>query len=118
MTTVLLIDDEPGMGPLVSAWVADMDVQVVQADGLEEALRAVAEERPGAILLDLNLGEEDGLSILPRLQEEPALANVPVVAFTVHDSREQEARQKGVIGFVAKPFRPGDLRAAISGVLA
>ena len=117
MSVVLLIDDEPGMGDLVSHWLSDMGFRVVHALTAEDALRAADEERPRAILLDLALGDEDGLDLLPELMATPVLAEVPVVAFTVHGSREREARERGVDGFVSKPFRSDELRAALSGVL-
>jgi CheY-like chemotaxis protein len=117
VSVVLLIDDEPGMGALVSSWVSDMGVRVVQALNVRDALAVAESEQPRAILLDLALGEDDGLAVLPELMAAPALAKVPVVAFTVHSSREREARERGVDGFVSKPFRSGDLRAALSGVL-
>jgi CheY-like chemotaxis protein len=117
MSVVLLIDDEPGMGTLVSQWVADMGVRVVHALTVSDALELAETEQPRAVLLDLALGDEDGLAVLPQLMASPSLARVPVVAFTVHASREREAREKGVDGFVSKPFRSGDLRSALSGVL-
>lgn len=117
MRTILLIDDEPAMGSLVESWVADMEMRVVQASGLREGLRAAERERPHAVLLDLALGDEDGLAILPDLMAAPALENVPVIAFSVHNSREREAFEKGVEAFVAKPFRSGDLRTALSEVI-
>lgn len=117
MKTVLLIDDEPAMGRLVETWVADLGMRIVQVGGLREALAAAERERADAILLDLSLGDEDGLAILPELMSAPPLQNVPVIAFSVHDSREREAFQKGVEAFVAKPFRSNDLRSALAEVI-
>jgi len=113
--TVLLVDDEPAMAGLVNVWLSDMGMRVVQATDLAEALAAIERDRPQAVLLDLSLGEEDGLDIMPRLQE--ALDGVPIIAFTVHDSREEEARKRGVTGFISKPFRGNDLRKVIEGAL-
>lgn len=115
MKTVLLVDDEPAMAGLVNVWLADMGIRVVQAPDLSGALAAIARERPEAVLLDLSLGQEDGLEIMPRLQQE--LDGVPIIAFTVHDSREEEARRRGVSGFLSKPFRAADLREVIEGTL-
>lgn len=108
MRTILLIDDEPQMADLVRMALGD-DVRVVDAATLAEALEVARTEQPGLVLLDLALGREDGLAILPDLREEPALASVPIVAFTVHDSRREEALARGVSGFVAKPFKTAHL---------
>lgn len=115
MSTLLLVDDEPAMAGLVNVWLSDLGVRVVQAAGLKEALKAIEHERPKAVLLDLSLGDEDGLEIMPRLQE--ALDGVPIIAFTVHDSREAEARKRGASGFLRKPFHATDLREVIKGTL-
>jgi two-component system, OmpR family, alkaline phosphatase synthesis response regulator PhoP len=113
VSVVLLIDDEPGMGSLVSMSLEDAGARVVQVDDLAAALAAAREERPSVVLLDLALGSEDGLSLLPRLREEPSLSDVPIIAFTIHESRQREALEKGADGFVAKPFRAAELHQVL-----
>jgi DNA-binding response OmpR family regulator len=111
--TVLLIDDERDMGDLVGQWLAEVDTSVVWASGFEDAVAAAGRERPRAVLLDISLGGEDGLSILRRLMAAPGLVSVPVVVFSVHDSRRWEAFDLGAKGFVKKPFEGADLLAAL-----
>lgn len=114
MTTILLIDDESGMGALVAMFVEDLDARVVQATSLASAREAAAREPPDVVMLDLNLGQEgDGLERLPELQRDSSLADVPVVVFSVHTSREREARRRGASGFIPKPFRADALRAEL-----
>jgi two-component system sensor histidine kinase/response regulator len=115
---VLLIDDEPRMGRLVGMSVEDLETRVVQVDGLSEALEAARQERPDAVLLDLALGDEDGLEIMPHLRSDPALEDVPIVVFSVHDSRREEAFRRGAKAFVSKPFKRADLRGALEPYLA
>ncbi len=114
---MLLIDDEPAMGRLVEDWISDMGMRLTHVRGLEDALRAAERDPPDAVLLDLALGDEDGLAILPKLMDAPALADVPVIAFSIHYSRQREAFEKGVEAFVSKPFRSADLRNALEEVL-
>jgi CheY-like chemotaxis protein len=112
MSTVLLIDDEPDMAMLVEMCLKD--VRVASATNLAEAISAAREERPRAVLLDIALnGDEDGLALLPRLRAEAALSEVPIIGFSVHGSRRQEALEKGLQGFVAKPFKAAALREAL-----
>ena len=115
--TVLLIDDEPEIADLVGDWLELLGTQVTLAARFEEALAAAMTERPRAVLLDISLGEEDGLDLLPRLLEAPALAQVPVVVFSVHISRRREALALGAAAFVPKPFRGADLLAAVQPYL-
>ncbi|MGH2706049.1 MAG: response regulator [Actinomycetota bacterium] len=113
MSLLLLVDDEPAMGGLVAMSLERVGVRVVQAATVEEAMSLSRQEQPRAILLDLALGSEDGLSLLPRLKADPVLSDVPVVAFSVHDSRREEAFRCGVAAFLAKPFDPPELRNVV-----
>jgi DNA-binding response OmpR family regulator len=117
MRTVLLIDDEPSMAPLVSMCLEDADASVVHAENLAAALEEADRCSPRVILLDLSLGPEDGLQILPKLRAHPALSNVPVVVFSVHDSRRPEALKQKVSGFLRKPFKSHELRSQLSPYL-
>jgi two-component system OmpR family response regulator len=110
---VLMVDDEPGIGPLVSMCLEDLDVEVVVASGLEGALEIAREGRVGLVLLDLALGDEDGVEILPHLRSEPTLDGVPVVAFSAHDSRRTEALDQGADSFLGRPFTSTDLKATV-----
>lgn len=112
MSSVLLIDDEPDMAMLVKMCLKD--VRVTSVATFAEAITAARQERPQAILLDIALnGDEDGLALLPQLRAEPALSGVPIIGFSIHGSRKQEAMEKGLQGFVAKPFKAAALREAL-----
>jgi CheY-like chemotaxis protein len=112
MSTVLLIDDEPDMAMLVEMCLKN--VKVASATNLAEAIAVARAERPRAVLLDIALnGEEDGLELLPRLRQEAVLSDVPIIGFSIHGSRRQEALEKGLEGFVAKPFKAAALREAL-----
>ena len=117
MSTVLLVDDEPEMQGLVQMCLEDTGASVVRAATFDEALAAARHERPRLVLLDIGLGPEDGLALLPRLRSEPSLSGIPVVVFSVHDSRRQEALDEGADGFVSKPFRLSTLREAVQEYL-
>ena len=117
MNTVLLIDDEAEMVALVAMCLEGLDAKVVRAANATDACNAARAEPPRVILLDLALGRDDGLALLPDLRSEPNLASVPVVVFSVHESRRREALEHGAVGFVPKPFRPAQLRSAIERFL-
>jgi CheY-like chemotaxis protein len=119
MKRVLVIDDEPGIAHLVSWCLDPLGVGVVAASGLQSALGAVrAHDDIGLVLLDFDLGEEDGLDLMPRLRQEPGLQSVPFVAFTAHDSRRDEAFDLGVVSFIGRPFAQAELRDTVQLHLA
>lgn len=117
MSTVLLIDDEPAMGPLVDNWLTELGARVVQVGTLDQAVSKAREEPVKAVLLDIALDGEDGLDLLPLLKEESSLTNAPVIAFSIHDSRRKEALSKGAVGFVRKPFKSEELHNALKEYL-
>jgi DNA-binding response OmpR family regulator len=111
--SVLVVDDEPGIASLVALCLNHLDVNILLADGKVNALRAAQTNDVGLVLLDLSLGDEDGLEMVPHLRTEPCLAGVPIVAFTAHDSRRQEALDQGVDSFLKRPFSSGDLSSTV-----
>ena len=113
MKTVLIVDDEPDIKSLVALCLDQLDVDVAQAPGLSGALEIARANDVGLVLLDLALGTEDGLEILPHLREEPKLSGVPVVVFSAHDSRRREALDHGVESFLRRPFASADLQATV-----
>jgi two-component system, OmpR family, response regulator len=117
VTSVLVVDDEPGIASLVALCLDHLDVEVVSANGKAAALRAARVGNIGLVLLDLALGHEDGLNILPDLRNEPSLAGVAIVAFTAHDSRRQEAFEQGVDAFLKRPFSPVELSSTVEAHL-
>jgi len=114
----LLVDDAPEMLGLVAMCLEDTGARVVQVVTVDEAVAAAQQARPSVVLLDIGLGPEDGLALLPKLRSEPSLSGVPVVVFSVHDSRRQEALDEGADGFVSKPFHLSTLREAVEGYLS
>lgn len=62
-------------------------------------------ERPGIILLDLNMPRKDGREALKEIKSDPKLSNIPVVVFTTSKAEEDVYRtyQLGVNSFITKP---------------
>lgn len=113
MRRVLLVDDEPEIAPLVAMCLESLEIELVTARRLSEALDAALTAPMDMVLLDLALGDEDGLAILPSLRAAPGLGAIPIVAFTAHDSRKVEALQRGVDNFIRRPFAASELQAAV-----
>lgn len=62
-------------------------------------------ERPGVILLDLNMPRKDGREALKEIKSNPTLSDIPVVVFTTSKAEEDIYRsyQLGVNSFITKP---------------
>jgi len=101
--TLLIVDDERSLRFSLGEWARDAGYQPLEAAAGREALAAVRERGVDMVLLDLKLGEEDGLAVLRLLREEdPAL---PVIMLTGHGTIEHAVRatRLGAYDFMLKP---------------
>jgi DNA-binding response OmpR family regulator len=79
-------------------------------------MAAVASERPNLVVLDLNLGAEDGFALLPALR---AASAAPVLILSVRASEEDVVRglDLGADDYLTKPFSPKTLLARVRALL-
>ena len=90
---ILVVDDDPDVLSMVSQLLEDRNCQVqVAADGLE-ALNALAQVKPDAVLLDLMMPNLDGFGVIERLRENPAWCRIPVVVLTAKTLTQEEAEK-------------------------
>jgi CheY-like chemotaxis protein len=75
----VVIDDEPDTTTYLSALLSDHGWSVRSANGAEEGLALLTEERPDVLLLDLVMPDRGGLSVLVAVRKDPKLADVPIV---------------------------------------
>ena len=101
---IYVVDDDKSIRSSIQDVLQDEDYLVeVFATG-KTMLKALSKERPDLVLLDVWLGNEDGLDILDRIRAEyPAL---PVLMISGHGTIEQavQATKKGAVDFLEKPL--------------
>lgn len=85
----------------------------------EEGLRAVLEDPPDLILLDLDLPYLSGFEVLQALKSDAASKSIPVIIVTGRPDGEtyERCRKIGFDGFASKPLKREDLLGAVSKVL-
>jgi len=91
------------------------DYEIMEAKSGEEALAAVAKQRPDLILMDIQLPVMDGYEATRRIKADPALRSIPIIAVTSYalSGEEQKARAAGCDEYVPKPYSPRLLLAKI-----
>jgi DNA-binding response OmpR family regulator len=100
---ILVVDDEPQMRQLLSMYLTQKGFQTSAAATSEEALRKVREKPVDCVVLDINLGGEDGLQILANLKTfNPNLRVIMLTGMGFVEDLLQEAQQKGADGYVSK----------------
>jgi two-component system response regulator GlrR len=114
---ILLVDDDPDLLKLISLRLTSAGYQVRTADSGETALATIAVERPATVITDLRMPGIDGLQLFEAIhRQHPAL---PVIILTAHGTIPDavSATQRGVFGFLTKPFDSQDLLQKVAAAL-
>lgn len=111
---VLIIDDEPNIRRTTSVMLEALEHEVITAGDGAAALKELDKARFDVAFLDLKLGEENGLDLLPKLLSNTP--NLDVVAITAFASFETavEAMRRGAVDYLAKPFTPEQIRQVLT----
>jgi NtrC-family two-component system response regulator AlgB len=110
---ILLIDDEASLRRTLRTTLETMGHAAAEAASGEQALQLLGKQRFDVAFLDLRLGREAGMDLLPALlRESPDLAVVVVTAYATIASAV-EAMRRGAFDYVPKPFTPDDLRVTL-----
>ena len=113
---ILIVDDERNIRRTLSACLTPLGHEVTEAGSSQEAAKAVVRKRFDLAFLDLRLGGDDGLHLLPSLLDaQPRLA---VVVITAHATIETavQAVKLGAEDYLPKPFTPAQVRLVVDKV--
>jgi two-component system, OmpR family, phosphate regulon response regulator PhoB len=116
---ILVVDDEPDISALVAYHLARASYRVRTATDGADALRAVENQLPDLIVLDLMLPGVSGLDILRELRRRPETHTLPVILLTARKEEQDriEGLRLGADDYVAKPFSPQELILRVGAVL-
>jgi two-component system, cell cycle response regulator DivK len=100
--------------------LASTEYEVIEAENGEEALAAIAKQRPDLILMDVQLPIMDGYTATRRIKADPVLRSIPIIAVTSFalDGEEKIAKAAGCDDYVPKPYSPRELLAKIHQYLS
>jgi two-component system OmpR family response regulator len=114
---VLLVDDDVSIRHMVESYLEEHGIDVASVDQRKEVARYFASGEPSLVILDLRLGQEDGLDLLREIRSS---SDVPVIITTGHRSDEVDrvvGLELGADDYVIKPFGLRELLARIRAVL-
>src|SRR5262245_21784190 len=107
---VLVVDDERNIRSTIAVCLESLGCRVTAAESGAAALAALERAPFDVAFLDLRLGEESGLDLLPRLVAAcPGLAVVMITAYATVDTAV-EAIRRGAVDYLPKPFTPAQIR--------
>jgi two-component system cell cycle response regulator DivK len=120
MAKVLIIEDNVANMALAVFLLESAGHTVLSAVDAEAGLTLARDERPGLILMDIQLPGMDGLEATALLKREDTTRDIPVIALTALAMKGDEARIRaaGCDGYIAKPMRYLDFLATVAAQLA
>ncbi len=103
---ILLVEDNEINRRLAVFLLRSQGYQVREATTAEEALEVLKTDRPGLILMDVQLPDMDGLEVTRKLKENPSTRDIPVVAITSYAMKgdREEALVAGCTDYITKPI--------------
>lgn len=113
---ILVVDDDPGMRTLLEAYLGDSGFIVETAENGVVMWRVLEKGMPDAIVLDLMMPGEDGLSLARRLRSQ---SNVPILMLSARGEEIDRVvgLEMGADDYLAKPFSPRELLARLRALL-
>jgi two-component system, OmpR family, response regulator len=114
---ILVVDDDPAVRHLISDYFGQHGIQTVSAMGRSAVARQLAGGDTSAIILDLQLGQDNGLDLLREIRSS---SDVPVIILTGRSRDEVDCvvgLELGADDYLTKPFGIRELYARFRAVL-
>src|SRR6266545_4126981 len=116
MTKILVIDDEPSITNLVSAYLKPEGYEIYTAADGNAGLKAARAFKPDLIILDVMLPGMDGIELLSRLRRESEVYVIMLTART-EETDKIVGLSVGADDYMTKPFSPRELVARVKAAL-
>jgi len=116
MAKILVIDDEPSIVKLVTAYLKPEGYEVFTASDGPSGLKAVRSSKPDLVILDIMLPGMDGIELLSRLRRESE-AYVILLTAKTEETDKIVGLSVGADDYVTKPFSPRELTARVKAAL-
>jgi CheY-like chemotaxis protein len=119
MSTVLIVDDDPGTRVVLRLVLETAGHEVVEAEHGEAALAHFFNKPPDIVMTDLTMPVLDGEALIQRLRSEPATASIPIVVVSGNPAAARALHASGLVeAFVDKPFHATELAECIRALIA
>ena len=117
---ILVVEDQADNRKIIRDTLAGTDYEIIEAENGEEALAAIAKQRPDLILMDIQLPVMDGYTATRHIKDDPALRSIPIIAVTSYalSGEEKKAREAGCDDYIPKPYSPRELLAKVRQYLS
>ena len=116
---ILLVEDHPANIEMLRMGLELLGYTVTVAEDGEEAVELAAAELPDLIVMDILLPKVSGLEAVSRIRSNPKTKAIPILAATAlaMPGDMEKCLKSGCDAYIAKPFTPKQLAAAIEKLL-
>lgn len=120
MPTVVIADDSPTLRRIVTSVLTKDGFEVVAAEDGVQAVQAVFQHQPDAVVLDVQMPRVSGYVAARLLKDDWQTADIPVIMLTSLDAASDRywASQAGADRYLTKDFEAPELTAAVNDVIA
>ena len=108
---ILVVEDDATFAGILADVAREHGFQSLVASTAEEGVSLAIEHRPDAVLLDIGLPDNSGLTVLDRLKHDGRTRHIPVHVVSATD-KARTAMELGAVGYMMKPVKRDDLIAA------
>ena len=116
--TILIVDDDSFVRVTLRDLLAEGDFELREAADGQEALELIGELGPDLVLLDLLMPRKSGMEVLAELNRTRPGMPVLVISSLDAEAMVEAALASGAAGFIAKPFHPIEILAAVQEALS
>lgn len=119
MKKVLICDDEPYILESVAYVARKEGYTVLTAENGADAIALARSERPGLVLLDLNMPIKSGYQVCEEIKGDPEMRGTYVILLTAKGQESDRAKGEaaGADEYITKPFSPRKLRQRMLEIL-
>jgi two-component system, cell cycle response regulator DivK len=116
---ILVIEDTEDNRRIIRDLLTHAGFELIEAVDGQEGVAIAIEQRPDLILMDIQLPIIDGYEATRRIKAHPNLQHIPIIAITSYalSGDEAKAHAAGCDRYIAKPFSPRQVLAAVRDLL-
>jgi DNA-binding response OmpR family regulator len=115
--SVLVVEDDPAVQRMILNYFTDNNIRTLVASGRQEMIDHLGRAEISLVILDLRLGQEDGLDLLREIRSD---SDVPIIIITGHRRDEIDrvvGLELGADDYLTKPFNLRELLARVRAIL-
>lgn len=103
---ILVVEDNLANRELLCDWLETQGFEVQFAENLKQAITVFDDQKPDAVLLDVQLGRDDGLCFATHVRQQPQSRQIPLIAVTAHAmvADQERVMQAGCNACISKPI--------------